>query len=66
MNYMQWVHEYLEEAGRLKNRLHHLRQRAKTAECNEAADKLYRRIGMLNDMYLDCLHTAYKLLEWGR
>lgn len=64
MDYNEWGMQYLAEAQRLKNRLAPLRGQVKTAD-NETAAKLYRRIAMLNDMYLGCLHTGNYLIEYG-
>ncbi len=64
MDYNEWGKQYLAEAKKLKDRLSPLRRQAKTAD-NETAAKLYRRIALLNDMYLDCLHTGKYLIEYG-
>ena len=61
MNYNEWGMEYLSEAERLKERITPLRRQAGMVN-NETASKLYRRIAMLNDMYLDCLHTGRYLI----
>lgn len=64
MNYNEWGTEYLKEAEKLKQRITTLRKQAAAAD-SEAAAKLYRRISMLNDMYLDCLHTGRYLTQSG-
>lgn len=64
MDYNEWGMQYLAEAQKLKDRLTPLRRQMKTAD-NETASKLYRRITVLNDMYLDCLHTGNYLVEYG-
>jgi hypothetical protein len=62
MDYNEWGREYLNEAEKLRERIVPLRRQAATAG-SEAAAKLYRRIGVLNDMYLDCLHTGRYLTQ---
>nr|WP_319489453.1 hypothetical protein [uncultured Caproiciproducens sp.] len=64
MDYNEWGTEYLCEAEKLWERLAVLRRKARLAN-NEAASKLYRRIALLNDMYLDCLHTGRYLVQSG-
>lgn len=64
MDYHEWGMEYLEEAEKLKERIAPLRRQAGTAG-SEAAIKLYRRISVLNEMYLDCLHTGRYLVQSG-
>ncbi len=64
MDYNEWGMQYLEEAQRLKEHLTLLRGQARKAD-NETASKLYRRVAVLNDMYLDCLHTGKYLIECG-
>jgi hypothetical protein len=65
MNYNELGKEYLSEAERLKGRIRPLQRQAKILNC-QAASKLYRRIAILNDMYLDCLHTGRYLCKAGR
>lgn len=65
MNYSKWGKEYLYEAAKLKSRLTPLRKQAKKLNC-QAASKLYRRIAILNDMYLDLLHTGRYLCKAGQ
>lgn len=65
MDYNEWGTQYLAEARKLKEHLAPLRGQARK-ENNETAAKLYRRIAVLNDMYLDCLHTGNYLIECGR
>ena len=55
---------YLEEAEKLKERLVPLKRQARTAD-HETASQLYRRAALLNDMYLDCLHTGRYLTQSG-
>ena len=64
MDYHEWGTEYLNEAKNLKERLTPLRRQARQAR-NEEAAGLYRRIALLNDMYLDCLHTGRYLAGIG-
>lgn len=64
MDYGQWGAEYLEEADRLKKRVDALRKEF-TGLRNEDAILLYRRIAMLYEMYLECLHTGRCLTERG-
>ncbi|QEY35347.1 hypothetical protein FL966_09980 [Caproiciproducens galactitolivorans] len=64
MNYKEWGMNYLEEAEKLKARLVPLRKMARTAD-HETAAQLYRRAALLNDMYLDCLHTGRYLTQSG-
>ena len=64
MDYNEWGTEYLDEAERLRKRITPLRKQA-AEEGSEAAAKLYRRISVLNDMYLDCLHTGQYLVQSG-
>ena len=64
MDYYEWGKQYLEEAQKLKEHLAPLRGRAQKAD-HETAAMLYQRIAVLNDMYLDCLHTGNYLIEYG-
>ncbi len=64
MDYNEWGMQYLGEAQILKERLALLRGQAKKAD-NETASKLYRRVAVLNDMYLDCRNTGKYLIECG-
>ncbi len=65
MDYKEWGAEYLEEAGRLKNRVDMLRHGFAGLK-DEEAIRLSRRIAMLYGMYLECLHTGRLLAERGR
>lgn len=61
MNLNAWSMEYWKEAARVRARLEHLRQSEPPA--NQEEDLLLqRRIRILYEMYLDCVHTA-KYLE---
>ena len=64
MEYNEWGAQYLEEALKLKEYIAPLRRQAKTSD-NETASKLYRRISLLNEMYLDCLHAGNYLMGYG-
>ena len=64
MDYNEWGKEYLHEAERLKEHMAPLRRQTRVVD-NETASKLYRRIAVLNDMYLDCLHTGRYLMQSG-
>lgn len=64
MDYNEWGKQYLAEAQGLKGRIASLRGQAASAD-NETAAGLYRRIALLYDMYLDCLHTGGYLMEYG-
>lgn len=64
MDYNEWGRQYLEEAERLKEHLRPLREQAGAAD-RETAEKLYRRIAVLNEMYLECVHTGNYLLQHG-
>lgn len=64
MDYNEWGTQYLEEAQRLKAYIAPLRQQAKASD-NETASKLYSRISLLNEMYLDCLHAGNYLIGYG-
>lgn len=65
MNYRQWGAEYLEEAVGLKKRVGMLREELK-GRGGEEAILLSRRIAMLYEMYLECLHTGRCLTERGK
>lgn len=62
MNYREWGQEYLQEAQMLKKRILPLKSELKNVS-GEAAALLYRRIAMLNEMYLECSHTGTYLIE---
>jgi hypothetical protein len=64
MNYNEWGTEYLKEAEKLKQWITPLRRQTADAD-SETAAKLYRRISVLNEMYLDCLHTGQYLMQSG-
>jgi hypothetical protein len=64
MDYNEWGRIYLNEAEKLKEYLTPLRKQARTLNGKQAAI-LFRRIAMLNEMYLDCLHTGRLLTERG-
>lgn len=64
MDYNEWGKQYLDEAHRLKEHLRPLREQARTAD-RETAARLYRRIAVLNEMYLECTHTGNDLLRHG-
>jgi hypothetical protein len=64
MDYREWGMEYLGEAERLKRHTALLRQQLKRVS-GETEVLLFRRISMLNEMYLECLHTGRCLLEKG-
>lgn len=64
MDYVEWGRGYLEEAKVLKERIAPLNRELKTAD-HETAPLLYRRIAILEDMYLECLHTGRYLVERG-
>lgn len=57
MNDSDWGREYLEEARCLKQHLAPLHGELKHVS-GEAGILLYRRISMLNAMYLECLHIG--------
>ena len=52
----------MKEAQMLKAHAAPLKRALKTAE-GEAAPLLYRRIAMLEEMYLECLHTGRLLTD---
>ena len=62
MDYTEWGKNYLDEANALKERIAPLKRELKTAE-REAAPLLFRRIVLLEEMYLDCLHTGKYLIK---
>ncbi len=64
MDYRKWGREYLQEAAMLKRHLAPLRQELKRVSGRDAV-LLYRRVAMLNEMYLECLHTGRELAERG-
>lgn len=64
MNYCEWGREYLREAAMLKRHAEPLRRELKRVSGQDAV-LLYRRVAMLNEMYLECLHTGRELLERG-
>lgn len=65
MNEYEWGQEYLREAQRMKEYLIPLRRELRSA-CGEDAVRLYRRVSMLTEMYLELLHTGTLLAERGR
>lgn len=60
----EWGLEYLREAQKLKEHLAPLRRELKAAS-GEDAVLLYRRISMLEEMYLELVHTGRYLCERG-
>ena len=61
LNLTAWSMEYWKEAERVRERLERLRQ--SDPPVNQEEDLLLqRRMRILYDMYLDCVHTA-KYLE---
>lgn len=65
MDYCGWGREYLGEALRLKRHAAPLRARLAGLRGEDRA-LLARRIAMLNEMYLECLHTGRELIERGK
>lgn len=65
MNYEKWGAEYLEDASRLKERVVQLRREFHGLR-DEEAIRLSRRIAVLYDMYLECLHVGRLLTERGK
>lgn len=61
MNLTAWSMEYWKEAERVRERLECLRQCEPPADLEEDLLR-QRRMRILYDMYLDCVHTA-KYLE---
>ena len=64
MDYRKWGQEYLREAAMLKRYLEPLRRELKRVSGQDAV-LLYRRVAMLNEMYLECLHTGKELVGKG-
>lgn len=64
MDYRKWGQEYLREAAMLKRHMAPLRVELKRVSGQDAI-LLYRRVAMLNVMYLECLHTGQELVEKG-
>lgn len=64
MDYNESGKKYLKEAEKLKEYLTPLKKQAKTLSGKQAV-LLLRRIALLNEMYLDCLHTGKLLTERG-
>lgn len=64
MDYNEWGRKYLNEAEKLKKYLTSLRKQARELSGKKAV-LLFHRIAMLNEMYLDCLHTGRLLTERG-
>lgn len=62
MDYQQWGAEYLREAETLKTRVDILKEKLKSVSGKEEI-LLYRRISMLDTIYLECLHTGRYLME---
>lgn len=62
MNYTELGQEYLKEAQMLKRHLEPLRAELKRTK-GEDWVILFRRISMLNEMYLECLHIGRELLR---
>ncbi len=58
MDYITWSRTYWDEAARVRDRMERIRkQESRPAE--ELARK--RRLTILYEMYLDCVHTAQAL-----
>lgn len=64
MDYRNWGRGYLLEAAMLKRHMEPLRRELKRVSGQDAI-LLYRRISMLNEMYLECLHTGNELVKRG-
>lgn len=64
MNYNEWGAQYLEQARALKEHLAPLQAQARAAG-GETSVKLYRRVALLYEMYLECLHTGNCLVRRG-
>lgn len=64
MDYRKWGQEYLREAAALKRHMAPLRGELKRVSGQDAV-LLCRRVAMLNEMYLECLHTGEELVEKG-
>lgn len=57
MNYQKWGEEYLEEAERIKEKIHSIKTSAPPQTHEERLQKM-RRTSILYDMYLECRHTG--------
>ena len=64
MDYRAWGREYLREAAMLKRHTESLRRELKRVSGQDAV-LLFRRVSMLNEMYLECLHTGGELVRKG-
>lgn len=60
MDYNTWSKTYWEEALRVKARMEHLQQEGQGATREEFLLRK-RRLTILYEMYLDCVHTAKTL-----
>lgn len=58
MDYITWSRTYWEEADRVRERMERIRTKERTPQ-EEAVRK--RRLAILYEMYLDCVHTARAL-----
>lgn len=58
MDYLTWSRTYWEEADRVRERMDRIRQQE-----NRPAEEISRkrRLTILYEMYLDCVHTAQAL-----
>ena len=62
MNYILWSQEYFKEANIIKDKLSSLKLELSTCHQSAAINEINRRMAVLYNMYLDCIHTA-KLLK---
>ena len=64
MDYKKLGNEYLEEAQKIKEHLVPIKEEIKHASGHNTV-ALFRRAAMLNQMYLECLHTGRYLKSQG-
>lgn len=62
MDFKKWGQEYLDEASKIKKHIMPIKEKLKHTSGEESA-LLYRRAAVLNQMYLECLHTGLYLKE---
>lgn len=64
MDFEKWGQEYLDEALKIKKHILPIKEMLKHVS-GEEATLLYRRTAILDQMYLECLHTGLCLKGRG-
>lgn len=62
MDFAKWGQEYLTEALKIKKHIIPIKEKLKHVS-GEEATLLNRRAAILDQMYLECLHTGLELKE---